>query len=63
MLRAFRKSCSSAASATGIAAATGVAAAADVPITFQLNWMAGGPNAGFAAARRARATTRTPAST
>jgi NitT/TauT family transport system substrate-binding protein len=25
-------------------------AAADTPITFQLNWMAGGPNAGFAAA-------------
>ena len=30
-------------------AATSVAAA-DTPITFQLNWMAGGPNAGFAAA-------------
>jgi NitT/TauT family transport system substrate-binding protein len=25
-------------------------AAADTPVTFQLNWMAGGPNAGFAAA-------------
>src|SRR6187397_1483990 len=24
--------------------------AANVPVTFQLNWMAGGPNAGFAAA-------------
>jgi NitT/TauT family transport system substrate-binding protein len=26
------------------------ASAADTPVTFQLNWMAGGPNAGFAAA-------------
>ena len=24
--------------------------AANAPVTFQLNWMAGGPNAGFAAA-------------
>jgi NitT/TauT family transport system substrate-binding protein len=31
------------------AAATSVAAA-NTPVTFQLNWMAGGPNAGFAAA-------------
>ena len=31
------------------AAATSVAAAT-TPVTFQLNWMAGGPNAGFAAA-------------
>jgi NitT/TauT family transport system substrate-binding protein len=30
--------------------AAGLAAAADTPVTFQLNWMAGGPNAGFAAA-------------
>src|SRR3954447_11285703 len=30
--------------------AAGSAAAADTPVTFQLNWMAGGPNAGFAAA-------------
>src|SRR5437588_3044739 len=38
----------------GIAAAlvlvAGSAFAADTPVTFQLNWMAGGPNAGFAAA-------------
>jgi NitT/TauT family transport system substrate-binding protein len=38
----------------GIAAALSVAAggasAANTPVTFQLNWMAGGPNAGFAAA-------------
>src|SRR5437762_13799016 len=27
-----------------------LAAPADTPVTFQLNWMAGGPNAGFAAA-------------
>ena len=31
-------------------ARAGLAAAADTPVTFQLNWMAGGPNAGFAAA-------------
>src|SRR5438477_11267004 len=30
--------------------AAGFAAAAGTPVTFQLNWMAGGPNAGFAAA-------------
>src|SRR5512138_2935691 len=33
-----------------IAAAVGSVHAADTPVTFQLNWMAGGPNAGFAAA-------------
>ena len=33
-----------------VALAATSAAAADTPITFQLNWMAGGPNAGFAAA-------------
>src|SRR6186997_3482872 len=32
------------------AAATGFAAAQTVAVPFQLNWMAGGPNAGFAAA-------------
>ncbi len=40
--------------ATGLAAAltfaANVATAAGTPVTFQLNWMAGGPNAGFAAA-------------
>jgi NitT/TauT family transport system substrate-binding protein len=30
--------------------AAGRATAADTPVTFQLNWMAGGPNAGFEAA-------------
>ena len=33
-----------------VAVAATSAAAADTPIAFQLNWMAGGPNAGFAAA-------------
>src|SRR5947199_9167403 len=36
--------------AAGLPVAAGNAAAADPPVTFQLNWMAGGPNAGFAAA-------------
>ncbi len=34
----------------GLAAFAGLAHAADTPVTFQLNWMAGGPNAGFASA-------------
>ncbi|MEP7084399.1 MAG: ABC transporter substrate-binding protein, partial [Betaproteobacteria bacterium] len=34
----------------GLAFAAGNAVAADTPVTFQLNWMAGGANAGFAAA-------------
>jgi len=36
--------------AAALCVAAGVAVAADTPVTFQLNWMAGGPNAGFAAA-------------
>jgi NitT/TauT family transport system substrate-binding protein len=36
--------------AAGFFVAAGSAVAANTPITFQLNWMAGGPNAGFAAA-------------
>ena len=36
--------------AAGLYVAAGAAAGADTPVTFQLNWMAGGPNAGFAAA-------------
>ena len=36
--------------AAGLYVAAGAAVAADTPVTFQLNWMAGGPNAGFAAA-------------
>jgi NitT/TauT family transport system substrate-binding protein len=36
--------------AAGLLIGAGSADAADTPVTFQLNWMAGGPNAGFAAA-------------
>jgi len=36
--------------AAALTVAAGWAAAAGTPVTFQLNWMAGGPNAGFAAA-------------
>ena len=39
-----------AAIAGGLALAAGNAVAANTPITFQLNWVAGGANAGFAAA-------------
>ena len=38
------------AAATAFLIAALSARAADTPVTFQLNWMAGGPNAGFAAA-------------
>ena len=38
---------------SGLALAGGAFAAAGLtPVTFQLNWVAGGPNAGFAAAVR-----------
>ena len=36
--------------ATVLSVASAYASAAETPVTFQLNWMAGGPNAGFAAA-------------
>jgi len=36
--------------AVALMLAAGPARSADTPVTFQLNWMAGGPNAGFAAA-------------
>ncbi|TMH17490.1 MAG: ABC transporter substrate-binding protein [Betaproteobacteria bacterium] len=36
--------------AAGLTLAAGWAVAAGTPVTFQLNWMAGGPNAGFEAA-------------
>ena len=36
--------------ATALGLAAGNGAAAETPVTFQLNWMAGGPNAGFEAA-------------
>src|SRR6476659_6134088 len=50
MQRFMVKSLVAGAFAAGLSLAAGVAAAADTPVTFQLNWMAGGPNAGFAAA-------------
>jgi len=50
MQRSIVKSLVAGAFAAGLSLAAGVAAAADTPVTFQLNWMAGGPNAGFAAA-------------
>lgn len=50
MLRSFGKSLVAAGFAAGLSLAAGFAAAADTPVTFQLNWMAGGPNAGFASA-------------
>jgi NitT/TauT family transport system substrate-binding protein len=46
----FGKSLIVASLAIGIGIASGAAAAQGTPVTFQLNWMAGGPNAGFAAA-------------
>jgi NitT/TauT family transport system substrate-binding protein len=52
MRQAFGKSLVVAAFAAGLSLAAGAAtaAAAGTPVTFQLNWMAGGPNAGFEAA-------------
>jgi NitT/TauT family transport system substrate-binding protein len=50
MHQAFLKSFVVGTFAAAVVLATAAAAAADTPVTFQLNWMAGGPNAGFAAA-------------
>jgi len=50
MIKHFGKRIAAAAVATQLAFAAAIVAAADTPVTFQLNWMAGGPNAGFAAA-------------
>src|SRR3954451_8561889 len=51
MRNSIGKWLAAAASACGYAFATSaLAAAALTPVTFQLNWVAGGPNAGFAAA-------------
>jgi NitT/TauT family transport system substrate-binding protein len=50
MLHTFGKSLVAGTFAAGLSLAAGWAAAADTPVTFQLNWMAGGANAGFAAA-------------
>ncbi len=50
MRQLFWKPISVAALATGLLLAGASAQAADTPVTFQMNWMAGGPNAGFASA-------------
>lgn len=51
MRKSARKLFIAGAVASGIAfASSAFAAAAATPVTFQLNWVAGGPNAGFAAA-------------
>jgi NitT/TauT family transport system substrate-binding protein len=50
MNRGFWKSMVSGAIALAVALSAASAVAAGTPVTFQLNWMAGGPNAGFAAA-------------
>jgi len=50
MRQAFRKSLCIATLAAALVVAATSASAADTPVTFQLNWMAGGPNAGFEAA-------------
>jgi hypothetical protein len=50
MRTALARSFSSSTFAAALGLAAGSAAAAGTPVTFQLNWMAGGPNAGFAAA-------------
>jgi NitT/TauT family transport system substrate-binding protein len=50
MQRSIGKSLMAGVLAAGMSIAAGLAGAADTPVTFQLNWMAGGPNAGFAAA-------------
>ena len=52
MSKSFGKSLIVGTFTTGLVLAAGVAAAASAgtPVNFQLNWMAGGPNAGFAAA-------------
>ena len=46
----FVKAVGRRARAVSLLVVAGFAAAAGTPVTFQLNWMAGGPNAGFAAA-------------
>jgi len=50
MRQAFRKSLCIGTLAAALVVAATSASAADTPVTFQLNWMAGGPNAGFEAA-------------
>ena len=50
MHTSIRKLLRAGAFASGIAVAASTGALAQTPVTFQLNWVAGGPNAGFAAA-------------
>ena len=50
MRHAFVKAVVVGSAVLGLAGAASSASAAGTPVTFQLNWMAGGPNAGFAAA-------------
>src|SRR5437764_7728931 len=50
MRQGFLKSFTAGTFAAAVMLAASIASAADTPVTFQLNWMAGGPNAGFAAA-------------
>ena len=50
MLHSFGRSLFTGVVAAALALAPGFARAANTAIPFQLNWMAGGPNAGFAAA-------------
>jgi len=50
MRQAFGKSVTVATLAAALSLTGATAIAAGTPVTFQLNWMAGGPNAGFAAA-------------
>jgi len=50
MNHSFARSLAVGAVTVAMTFAAGGAAAADVAIPFQLNWMAGGANAGFAAA-------------
>src|SRR3954447_16357890 len=50
MSSSLRKSLAAGMLAATLSGIGGIAAAAETPVSFQLNWMAGGPNAGFAAA-------------
>lgn len=50
MRQMFRKFYGTAILAAGLLLGGAAVQAADTPVTFQLNWMAGGPNAGFASA-------------
>ncbi len=50
MRQSFGKSLIAGTFAAALGVAAGHVGAADTPVTFQLNWMSGGPNAGFEAA-------------